>query len=496
MSRWLLPFLTLLITTHGRTYKDRFYFDVYEGNTPGELVEVQKRSFLYTEEGTLQVTLQCSNILKENWGARGPVFNVFLCDETPRTNWLYLYPIWGMCFNGDHPYHHCTISSLTQTTADTWTLNTTVAKGTGMVARIRPCPIYSGSFSSGPDVSVAKVDCLYTGIMMNGDKRLSGDETWNPLLFACLTVIYGALTAKAVYEIVRYWNYFIRCSIYVYCLLFCKFGYVLCGLFYYNFILRTGDTWKGYQDWEFLLAMTLAGKFTAYYISLFMIASGYCIYNSTPLFEERTVAVSATVLFTCFFYLFIINDSYVEVPMVVILSAAYAAILALFWAFHFKRLLMVRYEFHGVEEREGGACVARQQVNMKEILVGLAFAEIIAFLIFIIVFEFFHAENYPIPGSTGVMVVESLDFLIIAPLVLLFNTRDLSKFYPTPPPPPIIHIIKTPGEGMKISIAPGDSSAAKLFLEEEESDHVQVLPFFFPDTSFTISDDDREDDEL
>ena len=486
---WIARFAlitTVLQLTCSRTYKRRVSVNIFNEHNGGRLFEVQERSFVFEKGGSINVTVSC-DVPVTSWDSSSSItgpFNVFLCDENPKTSWLYLYPTWGMCFQGEHLYHHCSIHSLIQTNPTTWKFNQSIDSATTLVARLRTCPIFSNIIDKKTSdlvlynkVVVAQYRCEYTGIFLNQYSRLSEDETWNPFVFAVLTVFYGALVCKSIYEIVRFWKYRVICSFYVYVLVILKFCYVSAVFWYYKQLIFELDLSSGHEDNTFIMSIFLAGKFSAYYLSLFVMASGYGIYNTELCCDQRFYVGFGSGLFTVFLYLFVVEDSYLEVPLVVIVSSAYAAVLALIWAFHFKRVMMVRQEFHSLSDSvRSSHIVARNQMQNKEMLVGVAFAEIIAFLAFVIVFEFYHAENYPVPGINGVVVVELFDFILIWPLTITYNMRDLSRYYPKPRPPPLIYVIKTPDEGYRISTKDGD----KLSLEEEKSD-IQIIRLSVPE---------------
>lgn len=509
MSRFtiILVILRCLVPASTRTYKNWFRFDVYSDNTVGYLFDVQERSFQFGSTGSIQAYLSCNLPANISWGSN-PAFNLFLCEEDIKTRWLYLYPDWGMCFQEYHYYHHCSIDEMKQTGPTTWAYNKTISQSQNIVNRVRTCPIYVAPQTAmsflGQNYILRTYRCEYTGIFLNNHSRLSQDEIWNPLVYGMLTVIYAALVAKGVYEIIRFWKYRVKCSFHIYSLVLLKFLNILTTAFYYRRIVFEEDLMKGYEDLSFFMSMTQAGKFAAYYLTILAIASGYCIYNTKFAINPRVHAVLSSVLFTVFFYLNVINDSYVEVPLVVIVSAAYAAVLAVFWAFHLKRLMMVRYQIqveiansnNNINTESDQFAIAKDQIKYKEILVGVAFAEILSFLAFIIVFEFFRADNYPVPGTTGVVVTECLELVLILPLAMLYNMRDLSRYYPKPAPPPLIHVIKTPGEGYKISLIDGDRQqdmTKELSVNEETSEiHIIQMPSRSGSSSTSIPTDNGE----
>ena len=480
---WLRTFLViwLLDVINSRTFQRWFNFNVYNENTSGKLIEVQERSFEFGSNGSISVSLACSDPTKQIWG-NSTTFNIFLCNETPKTRWLYLYPDWGMCFADVHPYHHCIIDSLTQVGANTWTYNKTVEQGQNLVARIRVCPVYhvfdyerKPNFQIGASYVHKRYRCEYKGVFLNQDSRLSLDEMWNPFVYGALSVIYGALVLKSLCEIIRFWKYKVDCSFYIYALVFLKFCQVLSTYLFYQTILTAENLYDGYMDQTFIMAMTQAGKFTAYHLTLLAVSSGYCIYNTKTAFDSKCQAILGGILYTLYFYLFVLDDSYIEVPLVVIISAAFAAILSLFWASHFRRLLLIRYEFYSLRDRHRHTH-ARSQICRKEILVGVAFGEIIGFLVYILVFEFYRADNYPVPGLTGVLSTECLEFLLILPLAFLFNMRDLKRFYPRPAPPPIIHVVKTPDDSYRISMKEAQSTDEVSVNEETSEIQLVRLP--------------------
>jgi hypothetical protein len=460
---------------NSRTFQRFFTFHVLNENTSGKLIEVQERSFEFGSNGSVSVRLSCNDATEQIWG-NNTTFNIFLCNESPKTRWLFLYPDWGMCFDNLHPYHHCTVDKLTRESGNTWTYNRFIAQSQNLVARIRICPVYRGN----PDQKkgfpyrrasfVAKrYHCEYSGVFINGDSRLSLDEKWNPFVYGMLTVVYGGMALKAVYEIVRFWKFRVNCCFYVYTLVFTKFCFVTSTFLFYQKILTADNLFDGYTDQAFVMALAQAGKFTAYYLTLLAISSGYCIYNTRLPVNNKVQLGMGMTLYTLYFYIFVLEDSYIEVPLVVILSAAYAAVLSLFWAYHFRRLLLIRYEFHALPDRHQHTR-AKIQISRKEILVGVSFAEIIFFLAYILVFEFYRADNYPVPGLTGVLATECLEFLLILPLTLLFNMRDLTRFYPVPAPPPIIHVVKTPDDGYKISMKEAGAAADEVSVNEATSE--------------------------
>ena len=486
MSRFtiILTVLQCLVPALTRTYKKWFKFDVYSDNTVGHLIDVQERSFKFGSNGTIAVHLSCNLPTNISWG-ESTAFNLFMCEETTKTRWLYLYPDWGMCFQDYYYYHHCSIDTLQQTSPTTWSYNRNISSHLDIVNRLRICPLYTTPKVSlghyGQAYKVRTYRCEYTGIFLNGNTRLSEDEIWNPLVYGLLTVLYGAMVAKGAFEILKYRRYWVSCSVYMYALVLLKFLNILCTLLYYRRIIFEDNLMDGCEDITFLMSMTLAGKFTAYYLANLAIASGYCIYNTKFPVNPRFHAVLSSVVFIVFFNLSFINDSYIEVPLVVIVSAAYVAVLAVFWAFHLKRLMMVRYQFEPTRNNNSQQYrIAREQMKKKEMLVGIAFAEILSFLAFIIIYEFFHADNYPVPGTTGVLATECFEFVLILPLTLCYNMRDLSRYYPAPAPPPLIHVIKTPGEGYKISLIAGDmqqDSFKELSVNEETSEiHIIQMP--------------------
>ena len=489
---WLgkLLLIWLLDVGYSRTFQSWFTFNVFSENNSGKLLEVQERSFEFGSNGSISVSLSCNDPTDKFW-RNTTTFNIFLCNESPKTRWLFLYPDWGMCFDSTHIYHHCIVDKLTRVGPTTWTYNRTIAQGENTVARIRVCPLYhalengrlgkkytkktSFHFTSYPLIN--RYRCEYTGVFLNQHTRLSLDEVWNPFVYGLLTVVYGALVLRAVYEVVRYWRYRVNCSFYVYALVITKFCHVTSAFLFYQTILTAENLYDGYVNQTFVMALTQAGKFTAYYLTLLVTSGGYCIYNTSMTVNGKCQAGIGMMLYTLYFYLFVLDDSYIEVPLVVILSAAFAAFLSLMWAYHFRRLLLIRYEFHALRDRHLHTH-ARSQICRKEVLVGVSFAEIIFFLAYILVFQFYRADNYPVPGLTGVLATEILEFLLILPLALLFNMRDLSKFYPKPAPPPIIHVVKTPDESYRILVKEnGQSSPDEVSVNEETSEiHLVRLP--------------------
>ena len=240
--------LTLVFT---KTYKHLLTFDVFNDNTIGHLIDVQKQSFRFGPNGSITVHLSCNLPSNISWGD-STAFNIFLCEEATKTRWLYLYPDWGMCFQQHHYYHHCSIDKLTKTSPTTWYFNKTMSAEQDIVGRMRTCPIYTAPRENTMSVAnqgisyiVRTYRCEYTGIFLNDNSRLSEDEVWNPLLYGMLTVIYGAMATKAVYEIVRHWKYRVNCSFYMYALVFLKFINILITFLYYRKILFEDDLMVG-----------------------------------------------------------------------------------------------------------------------------------------------------------------------------------------------------------------------------------------------------------
>lgn len=468
--------LFLLDSINSRTFQKWFSVNVYYKSTVGHLFEVQERSFEFDANGLINITVECDQPTDSDWGNES-AFNVFLCNESPKTRWMYLYPDWGMCFDNYHPYHHCSVYGITRTNHTTWTFSHHVTTRQHLVARIRSCPIYHSTHKRSFPASFLfrRYQCQYTGIFLNNSTRLSLDEQWNPLAYGILSCIYGALVLKSLGEIIRYWRYRVNCSFYIYALVFTKFSYVLSVFVYYQRILMAGNLDDGHADETFVIALTRAGEFTAYHLALLAVASGYCIYNTSLIVDAKFQTGIGMMIYTLYFYLFVLEDSYVEVPVAVIVSAAYAAMLSLFWACHFKRLLLIRYEFYSRRDSDEHV-YAKSQIHWKEVLVGVAFAEIICFLAYILVFEFFRADNYPVPAITGVLATECFQFVLIIPLVFLFNMRDLSRYYPTPAPPPIIHVVKTPDDSYRVSMKESGTSDAVSINEQTSEIHLVRLP--------------------
>ena len=489
---WLGTFLLIwsLDVIDSRTFQRWFNFYIHNENTRGKLIEVQDRSFEFGSNGSVSLKLSCNGDTKRFWG-KSPTFNIFLCEESPKTRWLFLYPDWGMCFDNARPYHHCIVDTLSQVSANTWTYNRSIAQSQNLVARIRVCPVYQArDVIKGTNLHVAKqFRCEYTGVFLNQYTRLSLDELWNPFVYGLLAVLYGGMVLKAVYEIIRFWKYRVNCSFYVYALIFTKFCHVISTFLFYRTILTAEDLYDGYVDQAFIMAVTQAGKFTAYYLTLLVISSGYCIYNTKLAVSGQLQMGIGMMLYTLYFYLFVLEDSYIEVPLIVIVSAAYAALLSLLWAYYFRRLLLVRYEFHALRDRRQHTH-ARTQISRKELLVGVAFAEILLFLAYVLMFEFYRADNYPVPGFNGVVATECFEFVLILPLALLFNMRDLSRFYPTPAPPPIIHVVKTPDQTYKILMKDPEAATNEVSVNEETSE-IRLVRLPSAQSSLNIEDTDN-----
>lgn len=457
---WLFVVLVTLGPAHSITFRTWFTLNIYSDNTGGNLVEVQDKTFGFHPNGTINVDLVCNDDSYEIWKGHTE-FNVFLCEEQPKTRWLYLYPIWGMCFDSPQMYHHCTIDKLQKTGPMSWSYNATITSTKNIVARIRSCPIYNAGqlkklrtrnlqFGEAQLLS-HRYSCEFTGVFLNNGSRLSYDEDWNPYIFGVLTIIYGILVLKGVFEVFWYWHFSVKCSYYVYATILLKFMCVLMTFLYYKRILTESDFSEGYMGYMFIIALFTAGKFTAYYLTLLALGSGYCIYTAKGSPDKKFQITLGTLMFVLWFYLMVLNDSYVEVPVVIIVSAAYAAMLAIFWAYHFKKLLYIRYEF---EHRRNDECtIAKEQLKKKELMVGVAFGEVICFLAYIIIYEFYRSDSYPIPGMEGVLACESIEFALLFPLTVIFNMRDLSRYYPAPRPPPLVHVIDSPDGGMQVSIS-------------------------------------------
>lgn len=503
---WLI--LCVILLTHtltsGKTYRQVVRFDVYNDSTGGHLIDLQHRSFLFDKGGTVSAQVTCDSPTAPSWGSNPP-FNMFLCEESPVTRWLYLYPIWGMCFREEHQYHHCSVDTFQLTSPTTWVYNKTIGAQQYTVARLRTCPIYapislpdrnykkSALFAS---YIVMRYRCQMVVVFLNKDSRLSSDETWNPFIYYILVALYGGLVLKALFEIWAYSKlYKVKCAYFVYALIFTKFLLVSATLAYYYKILNAEDLQDGYKDYEFVMAVVQAAKFTIYYLTLIMLGSGYGIYNTKSVFSSSFHSSVGALLYTTFLYVFILQDSYIEVPFVVMVSAAFAAILALFWSYHFKRLLMVRYEFNALPDRDRHT-IAKQQIRGKELLVGVAFFEIISFLAYVIVFEFYHAENYPVPGTSGVVVTETAELLLILPLACFFNLRDLSRYYPAPAPPPIIHVIKTPNNGYQVSMTSSDVTLPReMSVIDEELTLIRLAHDRQVEQYFSSSEEEEEERE-
>ena len=455
---------------YSRTYKKRFYVDNLSKRSPGKIIDVQSRAFKLGKNGTINITISCS---QEIYQPSNQPFNVFMCTENPKANWLYLYPDWGMCFFSESSYHHCSIHPMKHRHPATYELNLTSQKEVYVVIRLRSCPSFRYNLKSnrsrGQMLSeLSPLDfetyqniqqrlalsencfCNYVGIFKNSNSPLSLDEVWNPITYKVFLALYSFLLLKALYEMIRYTKKFrVNCAFYVYVLIAFKFLYILMMVLYYRMLTHTSHAGEYYTNYEFGLIFLLSAKFTSYYVMLLVIAHGYCVYNTRMVLTDRFVVTFGGCIFCGFLYMFILNDSYVEVAVVVISGAGYAAVLSLIWAVHFKRLVIVRHRFFRLMNCQQHS-ITLEQIRWKERLIVIAFLEIIALLVNVIVYEFYSSEYYPCPSSSGAVAVETLDLVLIVPLSLSYNLRDLSKYYPIEEEQSIF-LIRGPCGDIKIS---------------------------------------------
>jgi len=445
MQLWLVTLFITFSMVHSRTFTGEFEIKLQDDFKPGILFEMQDRTFQFDSSGSINMTIECDKDMVD-WGTSLPL-NIFLCDESPKTSWLHLYSQWGPCYTRQHNYYHCQIYPMTMISTTTATFYHEFDEGQFIVSRLRSCPIYTHNVNSLQDtVQDNNYQCTYKGIYLNNDKllKLSLDETWSPLLFQTVCVIYGLLCIKAIYEIIRYHKYHVSMSYIMYIFLVSKLVLVISIAVYYNRIENTGD--EGYEEYEYAVNMAGAFRFACYYLTLLLIAQGYGVMSSELIWRKSFYIISWFLVFSFFTISAEVEDRYLVVAVVVITTALFSSIFTIMWAFQMKKIMFLRVTFYNREDWETHD-KAQEQLRNKLALVMVSLVEVFAFLAFMIMYEFHHAESYPVPAFTGSLSLEIVEFLIILPLTEAYKLRDMSKFYPVPPPPPVYNVIRLPGDG-------------------------------------------------
>ena len=476
MQLWLITLLITFTTVHSRTFIGNFEISLTDDYKPGMLFEMQDRTFQFDSKGSLSMSIKCDKSLND-WGTGLPL-NMFLCNENPKTSWLHLYSKWGSCYTSEHQYYHCQIYPMNMTSSTTAEFYHEFTDDQFIVARLRSCPVYTSPYTSYKSVSSTNYLCSYKGVFLNSDQRvkLSMDETWSPLLFQILCVVYGLLCIKALYEICQYHKFHVAMSYIMYLFLASKFALVLSIAVYYNRVEYENTTDKGYENHELAVNGFGAFRFATYYLVLCLISQGYGVMSSELMWAKSFYGICFLAIFGLFSCSAAVEDRYLVVAVVIITTALFSSIFTIMWAFQMKKIMFLRVTFFNREDWETHE-KAQKQLRNKLCLVMVSLVEVFAFLAFMIMFEFHHAESYPIPNFTGSLSLEIVEFLIILPLSEAYKLRDLSMFYPIPPPPPVYNVIKLPGKGYSVSMeAEGEQKRKKVVARVDRDFTVITVP--------------------